>query len=195
MKIVSFYSDPLHSNYYSQSASLLKSDCDRLKLDYYIQNLKGHFEYKKNCKMKPSFILECMKKFNQPIVWLDCDSRIVKNPSFEGLTEIDYAGVRRGGDADPVMIASTLYFNTSEASIKMLEEWSRRCSLKENDDRADHSILLDYLKESSGLRFKWLPDSYGVILTPSMTEQFVRANCTIFTRLAPKQIYGKRGTK
>ena len=197
MKIVSFYSDPIHTNYYSQSAKLLKSDCDRLKLDYYIENIKGHSEYKKNCKMKPFFILECIRKFKQPVVWVDCDSRIVKTPTFENLSDVDYAGVKRGGNADPVMIASTLYFNNSEASIKLLEEWSRRCALKENNERADHSILLDYLKnKKENLVFKWLPDSYGVIFFNRLTEEYILQNSVIYTHLAPeKQIYGKYGTK
>lgn len=198
MKIISFYSDTTNSSYYSQSAFSLKSDCVRLKLDYHIENLQGHSEYKKNCKMKPGFILECIKKFNQPVVWLDCDSRIVKTPSFENLQSVDYAGVKRGGDNDPTMIASTLFFNTTESSIKLLEEWARRCSLNENSEMADHSILIDYLKEKSdtNLVFQWLPDSYGAIWNNRMTDRFIMENFTIFTKLAPSQeINGKYGTK
>lgn len=197
MKIISFYSDTLRSNYYSQSANLLKSDCDRLGLDYHIENLTGHNEYKKNCKMKPFFILECIKKFKQPLVWLDCDSRIVKTPTFENLEKVDYAGVKRGGDTDPVMIASTLFFNTTESSLKLLEEWSRRCLLKQNQDSADHSILIDYLKEKpDNLSFKWLPDSYGVIFYNRLSEKFILENSVIYTKLAPSNhIYGKYGTK
>jgi hypothetical protein len=198
MKIISFYSDTINSNYYSQSAFRLKHDCERLKLDYHIENLQGHSEYKKNCKMKPSFILDCIKKFNQPVVWLDCDSRIVKAPQFLDLERVDYAGVKRGGNDDPVMIASTLYFNTTDSSLKLLEEWSRRCSLEENNDRADHSILLDLIKEEldSNLVFSWLPDSYGGIWNRGMTDNFIRENFTIFTKLAPaREINGKFGTK
>lgn len=198
MKIVSFYSDTLHSKYYSQSAFQLKQDCERLKLDYHIENLQGHNEYKKNCKMKPFFILNCIKKFNQPVVWLDCDSRVVKTPIFTDLEKVDYAGVKRGGDKDPVMIASTLYFNITDSSMKLLEEWSRRCTLEQNNNRADHSILLELLKDNLdyNLVFKWLPDSYGVIFNPTMNEKFIIDNCTIFTRLAPpKQINGKVGTQ
>jgi len=198
MKIISFYSDTANSNYYSRSASMLKKDCERLKLDYHIENLQGHSEYKRNCKMKPGFILACIKKFNQPVVWLDCDSRIVKTPFFENLQSVDYAGVKRGGDADPTMIASTLFFNTTESSIKLLEEWARRCELTENSERADHSILIDLLNEKSdtNLVFQWLPDSYGAIWNNRMTDRFIMENFTIFTKLAPSyDINGKYGTK
>lgn len=197
MKIISFYSDTLHSNYYSQSANLLKSDCDRLGLDYHIENLKGHSEYKKNCKMKPFFILDGLKKFNQPVVWLDCDSRIVKTPTFQNLENVDFAGVKKKENNGQAMIASTLFFNNTKSSLGLLEEWCKRCELKENSDKADHSILLECLKtKMQDLVFTWLPDSYGVIFYNRLSEKFILENSVIYTKLAPSNfIYGKPGTK
>lgn len=196
MKIISFFSDVYGSNYYEDCAKFLYKDCNSLELDFYIEKLNGYNSYRENCKMKPAFILNCISKFKSSVLWVDCDSRILKKPILENIeSRVDYAGVKRNAPTDvfPVMIASTLFFNNTEASIDLLKKWIYECSLEVNAQRADHSILLDLIPKIKPIRFEWLPDSFGRI--PLQNYAKINNETVIVSNLSPsKIIHGKKGT-
>lgn len=73
-KIISYYTSGDKNNYYVKCANELINQCKQYNYDYYIENIPSLNDYKKNCKLKPKFILDCLSKFNQPLLFLDVDA-------------------------------------------------------------------------------------------------------------------------
>ena len=67
MKIISYFTDDW---LYPEFADSLVEDCERLDLDYYIKGIDSFGDYRLNCGYKPSFILECLQKFEEPVLWV-----------------------------------------------------------------------------------------------------------------------------
>tara|TARA_R100001015_G_C4624932_1_gene183256 strand:+ start:1524 stop:2249 length:726 start_codon:yes stop_codon:yes gene_type:complete len=168
--VISFYSDIEGHDYYSRNAERLKKQLDNLGVPYDIQEKKSLGDYRLNCLSKPQYILDKMEKLDQPVIWLDIDSRVHKKlADFEnidpdvdivfsssmmeevskfmsehGLTEIE-------GHLLPAIIngmkASPLYFGNTTGSKNILYGWiqSTRNQIETNDPKFDHEPLFPIL--------------------------------------------------
>ena len=58
MKVISFYSNPPKTTYYSDHAKQWIKNIESFKLDYHIEELKSDKDYWKNTRKKPSYILD-----------------------------------------------------------------------------------------------------------------------------------------
>jgi len=152
-KFISFYSDRTGTNYYSTMNGLLKSRLDELGATYHIEELPSKDHYMLNCLMKPQFILDCIKKLDEPLIWIDIDCKINKLPEEFDSVDTDIACSLREHDFKTPHSA-ILYFNNTEKSILFLEDWIKRCEdVKEEAEQGtytggDHHLLIETMMEN-----------------------------------------------
>ena len=147
-KAVTFYSDIGRGNFYRGRAYSLKNKAHGLGIDLYVEGLRGHNDYYKNCRMKPSFILHCMEKFKTNILWLDADSIIHSQPVIPDESLIGAVERVVTSKTRPYPIyAYALYFPLS--SKEVVKGWARECANPPTKESGDHSILCDYLEKKN----------------------------------------------
>lgn len=158
-KVISFYSEPdQHCNYYTDHSKRFISNCKEFDIDYHVEELKGKGDYFKNCRMKPGFILDCMNKFNMPLLWLDIDTIIKTNPILNGLSNIDFGAIRHTNPRGKFPIfAHCLFFNDTQDSLKLLNVWKKRCEQVAGKHVGDHSILSKLIKDQN-IMYKFIDD-------------------------------------
>jgi len=125
-KIISYYSDYEKNKYYEGFAKALIERCKGFGLDYDISELQSRGNYGDNCLMKPEFILEKIKQYKKPLIWMDCDTDF-KEPfdHFNGVTE-DIGMATHSGKFDGIK-ASPLYFNYTKGAFRIIREWVVHC--------------------------------------------------------------------
>jgi len=165
-KIISFYSDKNGETYYTDHHSRLiknlkqidNTNCDISLLN----NIQG---YRSVCLYKPKFILQKLREYKAPLLWLDIDSYVHKSLEFfDTFNHMDVDFVYSCGTTFKAPgKASPLYFNYTPIVIEMLEDWSARCEdhekNKSNEQKFDHDILLwetlpNFMKHPE---FNWNP--------------------------------------
>ncbi len=80
VKIISFYTK---NTIYEKEIEDLSLSCKSLKVDHYIEAREDLGSWEKNCCQKPLFILECLEKFNCPLLWIDADGILLKPPNHQ----------------------------------------------------------------------------------------------------------------
>ena len=68
---VTYYSDISPNTFYSDSAKKLKNKIESLGGRIYVEQLPNLGSYAMNCLKKPKFILECLNKFEEPVIWIE----------------------------------------------------------------------------------------------------------------------------
>jgi hypothetical protein len=117
--IISFYTPDWR---YPEFAKNLQADCERLSLEFYIQEKISLNAYVNNCNIKPKFILECLLKFKRSVLWVDVDNSIVKIPN-EMINNNNYDIIGVVKQNSELIYVNCLCFNYTDQSINFLESW------------------------------------------------------------------------
>ena len=147
MRIVSFYCDPEGTKYYSNHARRFREDADVLRMPVTVKKMQNQGDYRKNCLRKPEFLKTMLQQLDEPILWVDIDSKIHKNDFkvFENFeNSVEFAAVSpKEYPAWQGIRASPLYLNNTDNTIYFLDEWIRRCrEANENNEQVfDHEVL------------------------------------------------------
>lgn len=145
-KIISYYSDYEKIKYYEGFAKILIGKCKEFGLDYDITEIKSRGNYGDNCLMKPEFILEKIKQYKKPLIWMDCDTDF-REP-FEHFNDIaeDIGMATHSGNMEGIK-ASPLYLNYTKGAFRIIREWVIHC--RECYDNGivelDHDALKHYV--------------------------------------------------
>lgn len=83
MKLISFYFDTDNSNFYKNSAIKLIENCKDLDVNFHIVNEKLGSNWIENVRAKPFFILKMFEIFQEDLIWLDVDCKILKKFDLE----------------------------------------------------------------------------------------------------------------
>ena len=129
-KFISFYADIPGTDYYTRHAKMLKARFAELDAAYHIEELPSKNHFALNCLMKPQFILDCLRKFDAPLIWIDVDCTINKLPKQLDRVKADVACACR---EDGTPHSALLYFNNTEKSVLFLEEWIAKCAAITNE--------------------------------------------------------------
>jgi hypothetical protein len=108
---------------YPAKAKLLQNDCERLGLDFVIDELKDSGDWIANTRKKTNFVYTKLIELKRPVLWVDCDSRIKKAPTID--LSFDIGLVRRKNAKDRTFYASSLFFNYTPESVKIAKRWSQ----------------------------------------------------------------------
>lgn len=133
---VTFYSDTPPSNFYQHCSVILKNRIEALGGRIYTECLPSLGSYEKNCLRKPQFILNCLEKFKEPIIWIDADSIVNQLP-----TEMDNIIEDVGCVEKPCKTpeSALIYFNNTLHSKDFLKSWI--FGVGANSPELDHPVL------------------------------------------------------
>jgi hypothetical protein len=100
-----------------------------------------------NTRKKPTYILEALSKYLEPIVWIDVDSHIHKLPKVD--IDCDFLYIESPPKNHNRPIADSFHIhNYSPNQIKFLTAWKDRCD--KATDGGDHIHLIRTFEEFEG---------------------------------------------
>ena len=167
IEVVSFYSDIDGTTYYSDHAKRLKNQLDQLDISNDIREKPSLGSYQHNCHSKPQFIYDMLKEKEQPIIWLDVDSSVLKPLDiFQPMKyNTDIAVACSVPEKFESAKASPIYFGFNDRVMKFLSNWIR---LVNNSAWFDHEPLLYLLdricnySDGKGFKLKFIEPNYCV---------------------------------
>lgn len=151
---VSYYSDIPPNTFYSDSAKKLKEKIQELGGRIHIEQLPNLGSYAMNCLRKPKYILECLNKFQEPVIWIDADSLIRSLPTEMDKLDVDIACVEKSNGCPE---SALIYFNNTEGSRSFINSWLVGCSV--DAPELDHPVLKDLWYSQPNEKRKSLPDT------------------------------------
>ena len=80
MIVVSYYTD---NSDYPEFAKNLKENLDNLNIKHHIPLLENNFNRNKNMSLRWNLLNDCMEKFDEPLLWIDVDSEVLKGDEFK----------------------------------------------------------------------------------------------------------------
>ena len=116
-----FYTDSYRSH-----ALNLKESLDKFNLNYYFKEVEDAGYWEANTRIKPHFILECLKKFpNKNILYLDADALVKKPLDYFNTIDADVAFYKTKGlpGMSHDYLASTMFFSNTANSMTLVEQW------------------------------------------------------------------------
>ena len=116
-----FYTDSYRSH-----ALNLKQSLDEFNLNYYFKEVEDAGYWEANTRIKPHFILECLKKFpNKNVLYLDADAIVKKPLDYFNRITADVAFYKTKGipGMSHDYLASTMFFSNTDNTIALVEQW------------------------------------------------------------------------
>lgn len=152
MLIISFFTK---DTIYEKEIEDLIFSCKALKIEYYIEARPCLGKWEKNCNQKPLFILECLEKFNQPLLWVDADGIVLQKPinHFDGFDLGLYFNENQWARNGTIFVAPT------QKAKDFMRLWYET-AVEENHARADQQVMNDLFSKAPGLKIAPLPIEY-----------------------------------
>ncbi len=160
--LISFYTK--NTIYEKEIADLIAS-CKSLEIEYCIQAREDLGSWDRNCCQKPLFILECMEKYNRPLLWVDADAVVMQKIAlnYDNVDLALYFNNRSTNDAR----SATIYIAPTVFAKAFISQWYEHClealSKGAPVPYADQSVLVDLLRTSPVLKIADLPLEYTSI--------------------------------
>ena len=149
--VVSFYT--CNTPYEVEVRRLLES-CERFQLETYVECRDSIGNWHLNCCQKGPFVLECLHRFQRPVLWLDADAEVVAYPKLFEEAEFDF-GVYIGEQLN----SGTAFFAYTPKALTLVDLWAALCQRRA---RSLDQVLLDqaYRRLKRELKTRLLPQSY-----------------------------------
>jgi hypothetical protein len=146
-----------------ETTEQLKKDVTSKGLDFYYKRIP-HGDYQTNINFKPQFIKECVLKFKRPIVYMDNDLRMYKIPQhFLKTNNYDFMALNWNTKNYFETAGPLFYFNHTESSLCLLDEWIKLTRLKKFKGKADDRLLVMAYMKTKAYKWcvhKWLGNEY-----------------------------------
>lgn len=152
MKVITFYSDPPDSTYYSDCVNKWVDSVESFNLDYHIEKLNSA-RYWENTRRKPQYILDCLEKFKETVLWVDVDTVFKSYKPYKSYPFVTLARSEFPGK----MYSSCLHFEYCEESLKLIKLWNQLCCSASN--QGDHHYLYKALAKSD-VDTNWFPQDF-----------------------------------
>jgi hypothetical protein len=164
---------------YTSYARSLADSCAAFELDCLIQELPDQGTWIENVALKGPFMRRCMRRFDQPLLWIDVDGRIVAEPKLLYGMDADFAiyAVKREWNWKPVgrermslpeawprelgprwFLTGTMLVNRTAAAKDLLERWAETSMARPRDYQ--QLLLQEVWCMLPALRTMWLPQGY-----------------------------------
>lgn len=122
---------------YRERAQALASQCESHGVPHRIRE-RPDLGWLRNTHQKPGFILESLDQLRTPVLWIDADGGLYKDPVEAralAANGVDWAGAERAGHRLPwKWHVGVMMFNDSEPARDLLRRWM---AYSESDPRAD----------------------------------------------------------
>jgi hypothetical protein len=157
--VISFYTDTWE---YPTYARKLLANCNTLGLQSFISVVDDTGDWLANTRLKPKYILDTLKRLEGPVLWVDVDGSILKQPNIlMGDISFDFAARKMHNTRQKEWHVGTLFFNYNERALAFLEKWNEQTI----QDKWSDEYSLDVLWKSQGeevinLKVLELPPEY-----------------------------------
>lgn len=132
--LISFYTKNWQ---YPVKAERLRQACEKLGIDYLIEELPDTGNWTANTRLKSSFIYDKLTQLQRPVVWVDADCVLHKAPTID--LSCDIGAVEKTQPNPLAWYVSILFFNYTEKGIEFAKRWAQ-CPLKSTDHAAFEKI-------------------------------------------------------
>lgn len=136
MKVISFYSNPPKTTYYSDHAKQWIKNIESFKLDYHIEELKSDKDYWKNTRKKPRYILDKLNQFKEDVLWIDVDLTL---KTFQDYKSYPIIAVKRPGSGFRIH-SCALHFKYCDETLNFINKWEQLCETGDLN-KGDHHYL------------------------------------------------------
>lgn len=127
--VVSGYTVSSHlGDYYKKATYRLTKSLIKHDLPHIIYPLEPTKNWTAGCAMKPSLILNTLKAFNHPVLWIDADGEVLQYPKVFENAKFNVGLVKVGGH----WLSGTLYF--SPKAINLAQKWNEITKPSEPDE-------------------------------------------------------------
>lgn len=155
---------------YEKEVERLVNSCNEFSIRREIEGLSSQGSWEKNCAMKPAFILEKLRQWKQPVLWVDADAAFLQpfdSQEFEGCTFSVRVNEFLPKHHESYVISNTIFANYDPVVIDLLEDWSKECqeALVQKEKTLecwDQAVLRDVL-ERKKLSFTPMPLKFSTI--------------------------------
>lgn len=164
--IISFY---ILDTPYEKEVKKLIDSCNEFGIEADIVGIDSKGSWEKNCAQKPVFIIEKLKQWKRPVLWVDADA-IFKQPSdFNEFHACDVA-VRMNEflpkTHESRIVSNTIFVRNNPAGLKLLDAWNEEVHKGlSNKNRTmefwDQVALRDALPCHEELHFLPMPLKYA----------------------------------
>lgn len=170
MIFVSYYTP---GDYEKVMNTCLRPCLEAWDLKHYIKEVCDLGDWFKNTSYKSKFILECLEKFKEDIVFLDSDATIEEYPQllFDIPKDCDIAvhwfdwylhWRNKKGNAKRDLLSGTMMMRYNPEVIELVKDWIEQC------DNAigtwEQKILQELIEQSTAVNVFGLPASYCAVI-------------------------------
>jgi hypothetical protein len=124
--VVGYYTD----KYKGEALEFLRT-CIECNVPVYCEYVPDKGGWDKNTRHKPTFIRECLDRFDCNIVYVDVDARFKSYPSLFSTLDCDisYYKGKVWKHGIPEVLSGTVFFKTNAVSRKILDAYIAFCGL------------------------------------------------------------------
>ena len=162
--VISFYT--LDTPYEQEVRKLIES-CVEWDIDADIVGIPSRGSWEKNCGMKPEFILQKLRQWERPVLWVDADAVFLQRPDFQELMNYEFS-VRVNEflpkTHESYIVSNTIFINDHPRTLELMELWVKKNQKAlEQKDRVlefwDQVALRDVLENENlhGVPLRFLP--------------------------------------
>jgi len=122
MKIIGFYTVDTP---YEQEAEEMKKTLDKFNLSYQLYEVDNQKSWELNCAQKSRILRMALDDFDENILYLDVDARVMRQPPFEDI-EKDIPGYcvwYNPYQRQEQLCSGTIYFPNNYISRRVIEDW------------------------------------------------------------------------
>lgn len=152
---------------YLERVRTLRASLQRFRINYHFQQVDGRTSWEATTRIKPDFVIDCLKRFpNHDVLYLDADAVVRSYPDFfdrvTGDVALLFSPVIKRGKRLLSIAAGTLYIRNTPGGLRFAETW-RRQELKAGPLSRDEDMIYMAFDEFWGITFTALPRSYSKI--------------------------------
>jgi len=157
-QIVSYYTKntPYENEYKLFKSTLINQKIDNYKI--YAKDSLGSWE--NNTQIKASIILDAMKEFDKPILWIDIDARIRGGLNYFNELSCDVCCYYLKTNWNHhELLSGTIYFGNTKKAKTILEKWIKLNNKNSEWDQRNLQSVIDNTKCNKTI----LPSDYIVV--------------------------------
>lgn len=158
---------------YAKYAAELAENCAALGVPSIIKELPSTGKYMENTKLKPRFIKDCLEQLKSPVLWVDCDSHLLKNPVFFDTIPAGtvMAAKRKPEKSKLTWYAAVIWLNYCQEVLDFIDRWIKET---EGTGGGDHTAM-ERAWLANPTNTIDIPPDYAVIIRPGETPRGVIA--------------------
>lgn len=174
-----------YTDVYEEEAMGLIESLKEWNLPHKVEFLESMGSWNLNTKLKTTFIKKMLHEQEEPVVWLDADARVRKDPDlFKTLQDnTDFACHLR---MKKELLSGTMYFNNNDKCKKILDEWIKVNEKKPNV--FDQKNLHEVVRRHKDLRWTKLPHEYCLFDIICRQENKKEKDAVIWHRQASRRL-------